>query len=434
MLQQILADMYIDPDLLAELSEEQKQILFFKMRQEQIRRWKEKEPLLEKEDALRTKSKKANGKAVNWLLGSDSDVWVWVMGEHSKDKPYDQICDEIITERARQQAQKEAEEIRKKNEEELVKRFSNAHLLETQIEVFDTWKKKEEEEKKAAFEEQARQAAAADQQRIEQELKKREEEERRKHEEELKRLEEERTMEIYTTLKEVQENVQKQEKEDPEWQETLRKSKAADERRKSIAKQARDDYKRHSLKAIERGRVAALSKEYAGGQTAKPSLPLKPAQKNTVSQGLGRKGGIRRTASTSTKESIIKWFKEDQIPRRAGFEKNSDKVAVWFHGIITRQKSEDLLSTKGPGHFLIRVSEKIMGYVLSYHCQKSYKHFLIDASETYSFLGVDQLQHASLVDLVDYHKVEVISMAGKEQLVEPCGQTAGGVDYYELFN
>lgn len=82
MLQQILKDMYIDPDVLNALNEDQKKTLFLKMRQEQVRRWKEQEEKLEREGGdKRTKPKKANSKNVSWLLGRDGDVAVIVIGE-----------------------------------------------------------------------------------------------------------------------------------------------------------------------------------------------------------------------------------------------------------------------------------------------------------------------------------------------------------------
>lgn len=38
---------------------------------------------------------------MHWKLGADGDVWVWVMGEHLLDKPYDLLCEEILAERER---------------------------------------------------------------------------------------------------------------------------------------------------------------------------------------------------------------------------------------------------------------------------------------------------------------------------------------------
>ncbi|GCB60756.1 hypothetical protein scyTo_0003995 [Scyliorhinus torazame] len=397
MLQQILETMCIEPELLAELNEEQKQILFFKMRQEQIRRWKEREEKLEpKEREPPTK----NGKSVNWLLAADSDVWVWVMGEGPGDKPYDHVCDEIIAERARQQAQKEAGELREPSKRLLSTKIVGGYVVFAQEHV---------------------------------EVK--EEEERKTQEEEIKRLEEARTQQLYINLKEAQEMVQRNEKEDPEWRESLRKSKAADERRRSIAKQARADYKRHSLKAIERGKVCAMTQNFQSSQPlVKPTVVQRKNAIHRKEENM-RKDVRTQKSSDTGQEKIIRWFREQQMPLRAGYEKDCDLIAPWFHGVITRQETEELLSKKGAGAFLIRISERIIGYCLSYRSSDGFKHFLIDTSkDSYTFFGVDQLQHATLVDLVDYHKEEPITLAGAELLLEPCGQFKDPPDYAHLFN
>lgn len=72
--------------------------------------------------------------------------------------------------------------------------------------------------------------------------------------------------------------------------------------------------------------------------------------------------------------------------------------------------AEQLLKWNKPGSFLVRVSERIMGYTLSYVLsQEDVKHFLIQkVSNGYQFLGTNQIVHTSLYSLVTYHQVFVL--------------------------
>lgn len=80
MLAEILERMHVEPEVLELLSEEQKKILFQKMRQEQLRRWREREQEEEREGCHK-RPKKASSKQVKWLLRRDGEVSVTVIGE-----------------------------------------------------------------------------------------------------------------------------------------------------------------------------------------------------------------------------------------------------------------------------------------------------------------------------------------------------------------
>ncbi|KAM9381748.1 SH2 domain-containing protein 4A [Phaethornis superciliosus] len=452
MLKQILSDMYIDPDLLAELSEEQKQILFFKMRQEQIRQWKEREAAADKAPAKRPLPKKVNGKSVTWKLGADNDVWVWVMGEHPSDKSYAAICEEIQAQRAKRLAGEEGKEGSETDSSASQSLHPQLGVL-NQTDLHGNKTNSAEEEKK-----DGRKTAAAATTGKSWELTKRKTRDvhqmladcyLRKHGFQQAKGAQRRNSEETTAPQEAtpqshpssesQRTLQKLDENEPEWQESLRKSKAADEKRRSLAQQARDDYRRLSLQGIHRGKQEDISKGATGRDQRPLQYPPLPPKPKLLPPPLanGRvvgKEGIQRTVSSSTKESIIKWFKEEQLPLRAGYQKTTDTIAPWFHGILTSKKAEELLTKTVPGSFLVRVSEKMKGYVLSYRSVEGCKHFLIDASsDSYSFLGVDQLQHSTLADLVDYHKEEPITSLGKELLLYPCGQEDQEADYLCLF-
>ncbi|XP_061490970.1 SH2 domain-containing protein 4B isoform X2 [Rhineura floridana] len=421
--------MYIDPELLAELNEEQKHVLFYKMREEQVRRWREREentPEGEAELKRTLRLKQDNGKRVQWLHGIDGKVWVWIMGEAPGDKPYEQISEELFAERARQQAQKEAEELWKQKEAEITKKFRDAMAKEKARIVAEKWK----------IETEDRKAAKVMEEKIQEELKKREEEERQRGEEQIRQQEECRAQELYLGLKQAQQHSQRNEKEEHEWEEQLRRSKAADEERSHKARWARDEYRRQSLRAIQKGKVAGLSNLF---QIADLKIEQEAKLNNAchippVAMTVPTSKAWERPPRPFSKEVIVQWFKEEQIPRRAGFERNTNTVASWFHGIISRQEAEELLMNKSEGAFLVRVSEKIWGYALSYRHQSGFKHFLVDASgDFYSFLGVDPNRHATLTDLIDFHKEEIITSSGGELLLEPCRQTKNPPDYSPLF-
>ncbi|KAK1791208.1 hypothetical protein P4O66_013228, partial [Electrophorus voltai] len=452
MLQQILRDMYVEPELLAELSEEQRQLLFYKIRQEQVRRWAEHES---QEEAQESKQhtrvgREGERKNIQWLHGSDGDVWVWVMGEAPGDRPYEQIIRELIEEKACRQAHLEAQELWCKKQAELKQKFRDAVFKEKTRLIAGKWKEEAEDRKVAKQEEE----------HIREELEahtdavlfflpwglaapdmgtssvpflckqKREEEERQSGEEEVRRAEERRARELYVSLERERHAAQQ---DDEEWSEQKRRSKAADEEMARLAHWARDEHKSQSLRArrhaigcqpqrppdgsMTRSAVTELQAEAPPppGPCPRPALrsaapPLYRRSQShrpspMVSQPLMDSPSWVRFPRPKSRESIIAWFCEDQRPKRAGYERNSDHIAPWFHGIITREESEHQLANEATGSFLVRVSEMIWGYTLSYRTPSGFKHFLIDATgDFYSFLGVDQSCHASLADLVDFHK------------------------------
>ena len=77
-------------------------------------------------------------------------------------------------------------------------------------------------------------------------------------------------------------------------------------------------------------------------------------------------------------------------------------------GLISRAQAEDLLQDQEIGSFLIRLSDKIWGYTISYKCEERIKHFLIDAMnfKKVKFDGNSEKMHKDLHALITFHEVK----------------------------
>lgn len=445
MLQQILQDMYIDPEILAELSEEQTQVLYYKMREEQIRRYN----VWSSEEEKKPPPRKKGRKNINWKLGNDGDIWVWVMGEHRNDIPYEVLLEEARQKEARrlaeeelkaQRAQQEEEERRLQKEEEAKQkklREEEERLAKVKQELELKRRKAEEaaiyaslkEARLAKQQEEKLEKERKEAERREEELREKERallaarlkrsEENRKREKELEKRLTERSEDLYMSVSQVRaEQVKMVEKEKEKveqiWQVQLRKIKLADKNRAMIAKRAREEVRKSKTLSQD---MDALTLE---------DLLKKNAQLN--------KSGNTTNKKRASREDVISWYKSVELPKGSGLKKGTKIPEKWFHGCINRTQAAELLNGKSTGSFLIRLSEKVLGYALSFKDSERVKHFLIDASEeTYHFFGTDQINHKSLSDLVKFHKERPITFSGQEILTDACGQKPGIPDYKELF-
>lgn len=122
----------------------------------------------------------------------------------------------------------------------------------------------------------------------------------------------------------------------------------------------------------------------------------------------GTEGKLRELAS--------KWFIDTQVPHivHNGF------FPTWFLGFITRKDAEEILREKELGCFLIRLSDKAIGYILSYKGKDRCRHFVINQSESgLFFVCGDTEEHGTVSDLIEYYKTSPIQPFG-EYLTSSC--------------
>ncbi|XP_059122894.1 SH2 domain-containing protein 7 isoform X1 [Peromyscus eremicus] len=128
-----------------------------------------------------------------------------------------------------------------------------------------------------------------------------------------------------------------------------------------------------------------------------------------LAKALGEAGDGRDLAEIQ--ELALKWFMETQAPSIL----QNGALPPWFHGFITRKQTEQLLRDKALGSFLIRLSDRAVGYILSYRGSDRCRHFVINQLRNRRYLvSGDTLSHSTLEELLRHYQ---------EVQLEPFGET-----------
>ncbi|KAF7663238.1 hypothetical protein LDENG_00216110 [Lucifuga dentata] len=110
------------------------------------------------------------------------------------------------------------------------------------------------------------------------------------------------------------------------------------------------------------------------------------------------------------RELATKWFIETQVPLIV----HNGLFPAWFLGFLSRQDAEEILREKELGCFLIRLSDKSIGYILSYRGRDRCRHFVINQSKSGEFIVCGDTEgHDTLSDLIEYYKINPIEPFGE---------------------
>ncbi|GLV35103.1 downstream of receptor kinase [Carabus blaptoides fortunei] len=416
MLQQILRDMWVDPEILAELDEGQKQTLFCKMREEQVRRWMQWDQKVSSTNPVQMENVEAK-KSVNFLMGTDGEPWVWVMGEHEDDKSIDKILEEEAREKARKLVEENmviSKDVSHMNEKNIVADIPMP-MKETEITIEDCL------DIYCSVEELREKVKLKPLKNINNYSLNHYKNEKNYHNDmnrevlheiplntvhkvaqkvalwEKKMMEERIFKNIQKKHLEVAKEAEKDaDNQDALWREQERKAKQAEQQIREIARKAREEHR------------LACTKGQEPTKTEATSTAIRPP----------------------SREAVIEWYRNREVTRRAGIDQHNN-IEPWFHGLITRLEAEFLLANQENGTFLVRLSERIWGYTITYRAPDKCKHYLIDASNGhYQFLGNNQVNHNTLGDLISYHRMQPLS--GGECLVHSCPRQPDSTAFQEL--
>uniref|UniRef100_G3PZ20 Si:ch211-112g6.4 n=2 Tax=Gasterosteus aculeatus TaxID=69293 RepID=G3PZ20_GASAC len=136
-----------------------------------------------------------------------------------------------------------------------------------------------------------------------------------------------------------------------------------------------------------------------------------------------------RAEDGGQRELVHRWFTETQAPLFL----RDGTFPDWFKGFAARRETEDLLSDKAPGCFLIRLSDRAIGYILSYKGSDRCRHFVITQNPAGQFvIAGDSQPHGSLGELIEHYRLSPIQPFG-EHLTSSWSEVSAG-DADELYD